>query len=126
MLNSTSIDGLAHKVSSRLQAAGYRDAKARFPQPPGNYPGTVVQYARGDRTEARAVARALAIRGVEPMNSAVRPLAATAMVAVVVGQNQAGVGAGQAAAGGEAGATGEASAPGGAEAAGGEAGAGAG
>jgi hypothetical protein len=126
VLNSTSINGLAHTLASRLQAAGYSRAKARFPQPAGNYPGTVVQYARGDRSEARGVARMLGIHGVEAMTSAVRPLAATAMVAVVVGQNQTGVGAGQAAAGGEAGATGEASAPGGGEAAGGEAGAGAG
>jgi hypothetical protein len=98
VLNGTNTTGLAHRLSASLQQSGYSQATALGGTPPGSHQATVVEYAAGDRAEAKQVARALSVSEVQPLESSVATLAGGATVVVIAGLDKAG-GAGE---GGEA------------------------
>jgi hypothetical protein len=89
VLNGTETTGLAHRVSSELQQAGYSQAAALSGRPQGANQQTVVQYASGHRGEAEAVARSLGVGQVQPIEAQVSSLASSASVVVVVGADRA-------------------------------------
>ena len=120
VLNGTSTNGLAHHLAADLQQGGYTHAKASTAVPPGTHATTVVEYTSGHRADGVAVAKALDVTRVQPIEASTASLAGSATVVVLAGADQAtqlgGGGAqskGEPAAGtsgeaGSAGATGEA------------------
>jgi hypothetical protein len=88
VLNATSITGLAHRLSRALQKAGYSKSTALDAQPPGSYPATLVEYKRGNRPAAQAVAHALHITHEQAMSSSLSSLRHSATIAVVAGDDQ--------------------------------------
>jgi hypothetical protein len=72
-----------------LHEAGYSKSTVLGGQPPGTYTVTLVEYKRGNRAAAQAVAHDLRATRVEPMSSSLSPLAPAATVAVVAGDDQA-------------------------------------
>jgi LytR cell envelope-related transcriptional attenuator len=89
VLNGTSITGLGHRLSEMLHKAGYSKSTVLDGQPPGTYTVTLVEYKRGNRAAAEAVARDLRVTRVEAMSSGLSLLARSATVAVVAGDDQA-------------------------------------
>jgi hypothetical protein len=85
VLNGTEKPGLAHRVSGQLQQSGYSQANALNGHPSGANSTTVVEYAGGHQADAEGVARSLSIKQVQPLESAVVPLAGSAKVVVIVG-----------------------------------------
>jgi hypothetical protein len=123
VLNGTSTNGLAHHLAGDLQQSGYTRAAASAAVPPGTHATTVVEYTNGHRADGQAVAKALDVNHVQPMEASTASLARSATVVVLAGADQAaqlGGGGAQSKGEPEAGATGEATG------AAGEAGAGAG
>jgi hypothetical protein len=92
VLNATETNGLAHRVSSELQHAGYAQAAPLNGHPPGTGQTTVVQYAAGHRGDAEAVAHALGVSQTQPVEASVTPLAGAASVIVIVGADKAAAG----------------------------------
>lgn len=124
VLNGTSTNGLAHHLADDLQQGGYTKAEASTAVPSGTHATTVVEYTSGHRADGQAVAKALDVTRVQPIDASTASLAGTATVVVLAGADQASqLGGGGAQSKGEpaAGATGE-----GATGATGEAGTGAG
>jgi LytR cell envelope-related transcriptional attenuator len=89
VLNGTSTPDLAHHLAADLQQGGYTLAAASAAVPPGARATTEVQYTRGHRPEARAVAKALNVTQVHSIESAVAQLAGPATVVVLAGADQA-------------------------------------
>jgi uncharacterized protein (DUF2336 family) len=93
VLNGTSTPGLAHHLAADLQQSGYTLAAAATGAPGGEHTATVVEYARGHRADARAVAKDLRVSGVEPLDASVAALSGSASVVVIAGSDQAGLSA---------------------------------
>jgi len=89
VLNGTSTPDLAHHLAADLQQDGYTLASASTGVPPGTHATTVVQYAHGHRAEARAVAKALNVTQVQPIEPTIAQLAGPATVVVLAGADQA-------------------------------------
>jgi LytR cell envelope-related transcriptional attenuator len=89
VLNGTLTTGLAHRISSQLQAAGYSQAAALGGRPPGANQSTIVEYASGHGREAQGVARSLEVTHVQPMESTVSSLSGSAAVVVIAGLDKA-------------------------------------
>lgn len=100
VLNGTSTAGLAHHLASALQQSGYSRAEASSAVPSGSHSTTVVEYSSGHRADAQAVAKALNVNDVKPIESSTAQLASSATVVVIAGSDQAalftGAGSGQA------------------------------
>jgi hypothetical protein len=101
VLNGTETNGLAHRISANLQQSGYAQSAALEAHPPGRST-SVVEYASGHGTEARQVGQTLGIAQVQPLESAVSPLAGGATVVVIAGADQAALGGEASGASGEA------------------------
>jgi len=89
VLNGTETTGLAHRISAELQQSGYSQATALEGKPPGANTVTVVQYASGQQAAAEGVARSIPGAQVQPLETAVAPLAGSSKVVVIVGANTA-------------------------------------
>lgn len=89
VLNGTGTPGLAGRLAQSLRSAGYRQAQKSAAQPPGTHPTTTVYYSSGHRADARAVAKALQVSALAPMDSATRAESKSAPVLVVAGADQA-------------------------------------
>jgi hypothetical protein len=89
VLNGTSTAGLAHHLASDLQQSGYARAGALAGVPPGTHATTVVEYARGHRADARAVAKTLNVTQVQALEPTISSLAGSATVVVLAGADQA-------------------------------------
>jgi LytR cell envelope-related transcriptional attenuator len=89
VLNGTSTYDLAHHLAADLQQSGYAHAAASSAVPPGTHAITVVQYTPGHRADGQAVARALDVTHVAPMEASTASLASQATVVVVAGADQA-------------------------------------
>lgn len=132
VLNGTETNGLAHHLAADLQQSGYAHALASSAVPPGTHATTVIEYAPGHRTDGQAVAKALNVTRVQPIEGTISSLASSASVVVVAGADQAALlggggtqGKGEPATGGGSGG-GAGEATGGGSAGAGESGAGAG
>jgi hypothetical protein len=90
VLNGTNTTGLAHRLSASLQQSGYSQATALSGTPPGSHQATVVEYAAGDRADAKRLAQALKVSEVQPLESSVATLAGGATVVVIAGMDKAG------------------------------------
>ncbi len=92
VLNGTAINGLAHRVASRLQGAGYKQGNDEN-APDQTHTSTIVAYLPGFRRDALAVATTLKLRqsAVQQVDANTRavacpgPAACTANVIVTVG-----------------------------------------
>jgi hypothetical protein len=89
ILNGTSTNGLAHHLADDLQQSGYKRAEASSAVPPGTHATTVVQYTSGHRADGQAVAKALDVTRVQPMEASTASLVSHATVVVVAGADQA-------------------------------------
>ncbi len=90
VLNGTGTPELAHHLAADLQQGGYTLAAASTGVPPGGtHATTVVQYTHGHRADAKAVAKALNVTQVQPIESAIASLAGSATVVVLAGADQA-------------------------------------
>lgn len=89
VLNGTETTGLAHHVSEELQQSGYSQATPLEGKPPGANSVTVVEYASGQQAAAEGVARSIPGAQVQPLETAVAPLAGSSKVVVIVGANTA-------------------------------------
>lgn len=89
VLNGTSTPDLAHHLAADLQQGGYTLAAASAGVPPGTHATTVVEYTRGHRADAKAVAKALNVTQVQPIESSIASLAGSATVVVLAGADQA-------------------------------------
>jgi hypothetical protein len=89
VLNGTSTNGLAHHLADDLQQSGYKHAEASTAVPSGTHATTVVQYTSGHRADGQAVAKALDVTRVQPMEASTASLAGHATVVVVAGADQA-------------------------------------
>jgi len=89
VLNGTSTPGLAHHLASDLQQGGYTLAAASAGVPPGTHATTVVEYTKGHRADAKAVAKALNVTQVQAIESTIASLAGSARVVVLAGADQA-------------------------------------
>ena len=88
VLNATEAEGLARRMASTLQQAGYSQAAAQYGKPPGSDQVTVVEYASGHQAEAEAVAHSISVAHVLPIEAAVTALAGQANVVVIVGADK--------------------------------------
>jgi hypothetical protein len=89
VLNGTSTPELAHHLAADLQQSGYTLASASTGVPPGSHATTEVQYVHGHHAEARAVAKALNVTHVQPIESTIAQLVGPATVVVLAGADQA-------------------------------------
>lgn len=89
VVNGTSTNGLAHHLADDLQQSGYKRAEASSAVPPGTHATTVVQYTSGHRADGQAVAKALDVTRVKPMEGSTASLVSHATVVVVAGADQA-------------------------------------
>jgi hypothetical protein len=88
VLNGTTVPGLAATLSDEVGAAGFRVGTiTNFSDQ--QLAESVVQYAPGHETEARAVSRRLGINQREPVNPASQALAGDATVIVIAGADKA-------------------------------------
>ena len=89
VLNGTSVNGLAGKVSSEVEASGYRPGRISSTEP--GFAKTVVLYSEGQRRAAEKVARDLGVDKdtVEPLDRESRRLAGDADVVVIAGEDRA-------------------------------------
>jgi hypothetical protein len=94
VLNSTEINGLAHRLATTLQEHGFQQAQAQAGRPAGSYSGSVVEYAPGYSGQAENVARALGIEtgSVRPMESGTQSLTPGASVVVIAAGSEASAG----------------------------------
>jgi hypothetical protein len=89
VVNGTSTNYLAHHLAADLQQSGYTRAVASSAVPPGTHATTVVQYASGHRADGQAVAKALDVTRVQPMEASTASLVSHATVVVLAGADQA-------------------------------------
>ncbi len=87
VLNGTAVSGLAGRYGDKLDRKGYTlDAVTNTPS---SFAKSVVMYRRGRGPEARAISRALEIPKLRLMTKEIAASAASAEVAVVVGEDRA-------------------------------------
>jgi hypothetical protein len=86
VLNGTDTPGLAAKVGDDVQANGFKLGPITNSE--SGYEFTTAMYTRGHRREAEAVAKSLGLKRVKLMSHAIRALAGSANVAVVVGADR--------------------------------------
>jgi hypothetical protein len=89
VMNGTGTTGLAHHLAADLQQSGYSQALASAAVPPGTHQITVVQYASGHRPDAEAVAKALNVAQVQPIEGQIAAQSGSATVVVLAGADQA-------------------------------------
>lgn len=87
VLNGTSINGLAGKVASDIEASGYKVGAITNTAPGAER--TEVFYADGQKPASQKVARDLGVDKVAPLERDLRELAAGADVVVVAGEDRA-------------------------------------
>jgi hypothetical protein len=87
VLNGTSINGLAGKVASDIEASGYTVGAITNTAP--GVERTEVFYAEHQKPAAQKVARDLGVKKVEPLDKELRELAAGAEVVVIAGEDRA-------------------------------------
>ena len=87
VLNGTSINGLAGKVASDIEASGYKVGAITNTAP--GLEKTEVMYADGQKPAAQKVASDLGVGGVDKLDRKLRELAAGADVVVVAGEDRA-------------------------------------
>jgi hypothetical protein len=88
VLNGTETTGLAHRISTELQQAGYSQAGALNGAPSGSTQATIVEYAAGHQGDAESVAHSLSVTHVQPLEAAAGSLAGSASVVVIVGADK--------------------------------------
>lgn len=89
VLNGTSVNGLAGKVGSDIESAGYRLGAITSTSP--DFARTTVLYADGEKRAGQKVARELGLdkQSVEPVDRESRRLAGDADVVVIAGEDRA-------------------------------------
>jgi hypothetical protein len=87
VLNGTSINGLAGKVASDIEASGYTLGAITNTAP--GAAKTEVFYAEGQKAAAQKVARDLGVKEVAPLKPELRDLAGGADVVVIAGEDRA-------------------------------------
>jgi hypothetical protein len=87
VLNGTSINGLAGKVASDIEASGYAVGAITNTAP--GVEKTEVFYAPHEKAAAQKVARDLGVDKVAPLDKDLRAIAAGADVVVVAGEDRA-------------------------------------
>jgi hypothetical protein len=89
VLNGTSVNGLAGKVASDIEASDYAVGAVTSTTP--GFDRTVVLYADGQKRAAQKVARDLGVdkQTVEPLDRETRRLAGDADVVVIAGEDRA-------------------------------------
>ncbi|MDX6584117.1 MAG: hypothetical protein QOI10_3301 [Solirubrobacterales bacterium] len=87
VLNGTSINGLAGKVASDIEASGYKVGAITNTAP--GLKKTEVLFADGQKAAAQKVARDLGVQKVAPLDHDLRQLAGGADVVVVAGEDRA-------------------------------------
>jgi hypothetical protein len=87
VLNGTSINGLAGKVASDVEASGYKVGAITNTAP--GVQRTEVLYADGRKPAAQKVAGDLGVKEVRPLDRASRELAGGADVIVIAGEDRA-------------------------------------
>jgi hypothetical protein len=88
VLNGTTVPGLAAALGDQLAAAGFKKGTIDV-NSDQQLTASVVQYAPGHQAAAKAVGRALAISGREPVTPESRALAPDATVIVIAGADKA-------------------------------------
>jgi LytR cell envelope-related transcriptional attenuator len=88
VLNGTNTTGLAHSLSKALQQSGYSQATP-LSGTPGAQATTLVEYRSGHRADAQAVASALGVTQVQPIETVTASLASTETVVVIAGADKA-------------------------------------
>jgi hypothetical protein len=87
VLNGTSVNGLAGKVGSDIEASGYQLGAVTNTTP--GYKKTVVLYAEHQKPAAQKVARDIGVKEVDKLNRELRQLAGDADVVVIAGEDRA-------------------------------------
>ena len=87
VLNGTSVAGLAGKVGSDIEAAGYRLGAVTNTAP--DYKRTLVMYADKQKPAAQKVAGDIGVKEVDELDRDLRELVGEADVVVVVGEDRA-------------------------------------
>jgi hypothetical protein len=88
VLNGTTVPGLAAALRDQVAAAGFKKGTIDV-NSEQQLTASVVQYAPGHEAAAKAVGRALAISGREPVTPESRALAPDATVIVIAGADKA-------------------------------------
>ena len=87
VLNGTTVLGLPAQVGDEVESAGFQRGNVANASEQAR-PESAVQYRAGQREAARAVAKALEIATVEPIDPQSQSLAGDASVVVIVGADQ--------------------------------------
>ena len=89
VLNGTAVNGLAGKVGSDLESAGYRLGAITSTSP--DFARTTVLYANGEKRAGQKVARELGLdkQSIEVVDRESRRLAGDADVVVIAGEDRA-------------------------------------
>jgi hypothetical protein len=87
VLNGTALSGLAGRTGDQLERDGFQ--LGAVTNSPSSFSTSVVMFTRGNKPEARRVARDLRIRELTLMTPEVATPAAGAPVAVVIGEDRA-------------------------------------
>lgn len=87
VLNGTAVPGLAANVSDDVVANGFVVEAVTNSDSP--YDQTVVMFERGHQREAAAVARALGVKPLQPIDAATEDVVGGAAVVVIAGEDRA-------------------------------------
>jgi hypothetical protein len=90
VLNGTTVTGLAATTASKIEQAGFHRGTTDNALTQGQQAESVVEYAKGNLTAARAVGKELGITQFEPIDPETQGRAGDATVAVVIGADLAG------------------------------------
>jgi hypothetical protein len=89
VLNGTTVPGLAATLSDQIGAAGFKIGTITNFSPNQQLAESVVQFAPGHETEAKAVGRRIGISQREPISQSSLALAGDATVIVIAGADKA-------------------------------------
>jgi len=89
VLNGTTVTGLAATVADKVEQAGFKRGNTTNALTQGQQAESVVEYARGDKDQARLVANKLGISQIEPVDPQTQGIAGDATVTVIVGADKA-------------------------------------
>jgi hypothetical protein len=92
VLNGTTVTGLAATVADKVEQAGFKRGNTTNALTQGQQAESVVEYARGDKDQARLVANKLGISQIEPVDPQTQGIAGDATVTVIVGADKASTG----------------------------------
>ena len=92
VLNGTDVEGLAGNFGDRIDDRGYQ--LGAITNSPVTFESSFVMFRLGFEPEAQRIGRELGIRNVRPMGDAILEASASARVAVIVGEDKTGAGAG--------------------------------